>query len=93
MKKSAQFTHEKILPEAADAKKERLVFEVNSEALKLFDELRVRTGANTRSELFKNILKFSSASLDDLEEGYIPLLKDKDENLVRSTAHKFLVWR
>ncbi|PTR10071.1 hypothetical protein C8R32_102160 [Nitrosospira sp. Nsp5] len=82
-----------FLSEAAEAKKERLIFEVNPEALKLFDELRVRTGASTRSELFRNLLKFASASVDDLEEGYIPLLKDKEGNLLKSTGHKFLVWR
>lgn len=83
----------KFLSEASEVKKERLIFEVNSEAVKLFDELRVRTGASTRSELFRNLLKFASASLDDLEEGYTPLLQDKKGNLLKSTGHKFLVWR
>ena len=38
---------------SSEAKKERLIFEVNPEALKLFDELRERTGASTRAELFE----------------------------------------
>ncbi len=78
--------------DAAEAKKERLVFEVSPEALKLFDELRVKTGASTRAELFKNILKFSAASLDDLEAG-TPFIQDDKGNLLKSTAHKFLTWR
>jgi hypothetical protein len=78
---------------SSEAKKERLIFEVNPEALKLFDELRVRSGASTRAELFRNLLRYASASLDDIEEGYTPLLKDKNGNLLKSTAHKFLVWR
>jgi len=87
------YADEKPAVDASEIKKERLIFEVNPEARKLFDELRERTGASSRSELFRNLLRFAAASMDDLEEGCVPLLRDKDGNMLRSTAHKFLVWR
>lgn len=75
-------------------KKERLIFELNSDAIEMFDDLARRTGASTRTEFFKNMLRFSSAALDEIESGGTPLIMlGRDGPIVKSTSYRLLIWK
>lgn len=77
--------------EAASNNRERIVIDLNRDALELLDELLSRTGANTRAELFRNMLKYCAASIDEIDEGNTPLYKDKDGQIYKSNLHKVLI--
>ena len=74
--------------------RERIVIELNSDALELFDELQEKTGASTRAELFRNLLRFAAATVDELEMGNVPLWAPADGGEVqRSTVHRMLMFK
>lgn len=70
----------------------RLQFEVSPEVYETFSELRIKSGSATGVELFKTLVKFAALSLNELDEGYTPVLQDKDGNLIKSTTYKILTW-
>ena len=72
-------------------KRERIVIDLNQDALKLFNELQLRTGASTKAELLRNLLKYAAAVIDEIDEGYTPLLMDKDKNIYKSNIHRILI--
>lgn len=65
------------MPEEQNESKEkmRLVVDTTPEYVQLFDRLKRRTGAGTRSECFRNMLRFVAATLDE-GEGSSLLLRD-----------------
>ena len=68
--------------------RERIVIDLNRDALELLDDLVSRTGANTRAELLRNMLKYCAASIDEIDQGNIPLYKDKDGQIYKSNLHR-----
>lgn len=71
-------------------KKERIIVELNKEALEVMDDLQKRTGSSTRAELFRNMLRYVAATKDELDEGSTPLWMDKDGKTYKSAIHKML---
>lgn len=71
-------------------KRERIVIDLSHEALKLLDELQIRTGSSTRAELFRNILRFCAAFMDEIDEGSTVLLTDRAGQTYKFNLHKVL---
>ena len=72
-------------------KRERIVIDLNQDALRLFNELQQRTGASTKAELLRNLLKYAAAAIDEIDAGYTPLLMDENKNIYKSNIHKILI--
>ena len=72
-------------------KRERIVIDLNQDALGLFNELQQRTGASTKAELLRNLLKYAAAVIDEIDAGYTPLLMDENKNVYKSNIHKILI--
>ncbi|MCA1600215.1 MAG: hypothetical protein LC776_00745 [Acidobacteria bacterium] len=70
--------------------KERIIVELNKEALHVMDDLQKQTGSSTRAELFRNMLRYVAATRDELDEGSVPLWMDKNGHIFKSAIHKML---
>jgi hypothetical protein len=66
----------------AGDEKIRLQFDVSQEGLKQIDELKLKSGASTRAELFKKVIKLNAFILQKQQEGYELVLVKGDEKTI-----------
>lgn len=85
--------NEKVTKQEIKAVKKlvRVIVDLNPEALQLMDRLEEETGAHSRSELFRNMLKFCAATVEEIRDGNQPFWIDKDNKMYKSPIHRILV--
>ena len=83
-------THSVEKVKTRSVKKQRVIIELNKDALDVLEDLQERTSAGTRAELVRNLIRHAAMMADEIKEGNSPVWIDQDGKVSKIPIHKAL---